>query len=167
MPGPMQTLSQAVRRLWTDKVSKPGAADYARRSSCMTRQRKAPHDLDDPFFDREVQARMADVIAGAGQTEKKVAIRSRADDYWRAPRAGTAHRPWRPRCRALPPVIMVATIAPWASLKAAIFSRIMRVASVAASGPPSAILIIRSAITRWLSAAKRAASNQALIKLWY
>jgi len=27
---------------------------------------KRAHDLDDPFFDDKVQARMADVIAGAG-----------------------------------------------------------------------------------------------------
>jgi hypothetical protein len=29
------------------------------------------HDLDDPFFDRTVQTRMADVIAHAGQNPKK------------------------------------------------------------------------------------------------
>ena len=29
------------------------------------------HDLDDPFFDRTVQTRMADVIAHAGQHQKK------------------------------------------------------------------------------------------------
>jgi hypothetical protein len=27
---------------------------------------KRAHDLDDPFFDDKVQARMADVLAGAG-----------------------------------------------------------------------------------------------------
>jgi hypothetical protein len=32
--------------------------------------RKA-HDLDDPFFDRKVQTRIADVIAHAGQHQKK------------------------------------------------------------------------------------------------
>lgn len=29
------------------------------------------HDLDDPFFDRTVQSRIADVIAHAGQHPKK------------------------------------------------------------------------------------------------
>lgn len=29
------------------------------------------HDLDDPFFDRNVQSRIADVIAHAGQHQKK------------------------------------------------------------------------------------------------
>ncbi|MHB1207979.1 MAG: hypothetical protein ACYCZX_20610 [Rhodospirillaceae bacterium] len=28
---------------------------------------QGPHDLDDPFFDGKVQARVADVIAHAGQ----------------------------------------------------------------------------------------------------
>lgn len=28
---------------------------------------QGPHDLDDPFFDGEVQSRIADVIASAGQ----------------------------------------------------------------------------------------------------
>ena len=29
------------------------------------------HDLDDPFFDRAIQTRMGDVIAHAGQHQKK------------------------------------------------------------------------------------------------
>ena len=34
-------------------------------------QAKKAHDLDDPFFDPNVQTRIADVIAHAGQHQKK------------------------------------------------------------------------------------------------
>ena len=67
MPGPMQSLSQAVRRLWTGK---PAASDSP-RVIVHDPAAQAPHDLDDPFFDRAVQERMAEVIAAANQTEKK------------------------------------------------------------------------------------------------
>ena len=34
-------------------------------------QAQKAHDLDDPFFDPNVQSRIADVIAHAGQQQKK------------------------------------------------------------------------------------------------
>ncbi len=34
-------------------------------------QAEKAHDLDDPFFDQNVQTRIADVIAHAGQHSKK------------------------------------------------------------------------------------------------
>ena len=53
--------------------------------------------------------------------------------------------------------------APCASLKAATFSEIIRRASLAACGPPEASRIKRNAMTRCMSAPKRAASIQAFM----
>lgn len=70
MPGAMQTLSEAVRRLLTGKTDKLAEADLP-EVIVHDPAAQAPHDLDDPFFDEEVQSRIGDVIAGAGQTQKK------------------------------------------------------------------------------------------------
>lgn len=67
MPGPIQTLAQTVKRLWSGKTAEPNVGEVIVHDPAA----QAPHDLDDPFFDRDVQARMGDVIANAGQTEKK------------------------------------------------------------------------------------------------
>jgi len=70
MSGPIQSLSQAMRRLWTGKSGKRPSSDMP---GVIVHDPKAagPHDLDDPFFDRAVQERMADVIAGTHQSDKK------------------------------------------------------------------------------------------------
>ncbi len=73
MSGPIQSLSQAVRRLWTGKSGKSDLPPASDMPGFIVHDPKAagPHDLDDPFFDRAVQARMADVIAGTHQSDKK------------------------------------------------------------------------------------------------
>lgn len=67
--GPIQTLSQILRRLWSDEAAKP-VRPTAAGVIVHDPAAEGPHDLDDPFFDRRVQARMADVIAGAHHNEK-------------------------------------------------------------------------------------------------
>jgi hypothetical protein len=65
MPGPMQTMSQAARRIWA-AVTGPAKAKTP-EVFVHDPAAQQPHDLDDPFFDSKVQTRMADVIASAGQ----------------------------------------------------------------------------------------------------
>jgi hypothetical protein len=59
MPGP-KNISDVVRHLWA-AVSGPQKAPPV--VIVHDPEAKLPHDLDDPFFDRAVQSRMADVIA--------------------------------------------------------------------------------------------------------
>ena len=70
MPGPMRILSQAVRRFWTGKTDKSATSDYP-DVIVHDPAAQAPHDLDDPFFERDAQTRMAGVIASAVQADKK------------------------------------------------------------------------------------------------
>jgi len=60
-------LSQSLQKLWSwltrpEEVAAPHVPDIIVHDPAAARA----HDLDDPFFDDKVQARMADVIAGAG-----------------------------------------------------------------------------------------------------
>jgi hypothetical protein len=74
MAGPLTSLSQAVRNFWGTVIGRTPAADEPARTPPVVLHDPAaqrPHDLDDPFFDDKVQSRMADVIASAGQHQKK------------------------------------------------------------------------------------------------
>jgi len=60
----MANLAHAIRHLWSamtgqDAVREPAAPEVIIHDPGAAE----PHDLDDPFFDPEVQARMAAVIA--------------------------------------------------------------------------------------------------------
>jgi hypothetical protein len=60
-------LSQTLEKLWSwltrpVETAPPHIPDILVHDPSAQRA----HDLDDPFFDDNVQARMADVIAGAG-----------------------------------------------------------------------------------------------------
>lgn len=64
MTGPTSKLSDLVRNLWAS-VKTPDPAPKRTLPEVIVHDPEArlPHDLDDPFFDRKVQERMADVIA--------------------------------------------------------------------------------------------------------
>jgi hypothetical protein len=53
-------MSQLVRGLWAKPAPLPADAVIVHDPDA-----KRPHDLDDPFFDRRVQSRAAEVIAKA------------------------------------------------------------------------------------------------------
>jgi len=60
----MASLAQTIRHFWfamtgQDSVRVPASPEVIVHDPGAER----PHDLDDPFFDPEVQSRMADVIA--------------------------------------------------------------------------------------------------------
>ncbi|MBI1203184.1 MAG: hypothetical protein GC182_11800 [Rhodopseudomonas sp.] len=65
--GWLRTLSATLRRPWSrdddDRTAGPAVIVHDPAAD-------APHDLDDPFFDRSVQARMADVIAGIHKPDR-------------------------------------------------------------------------------------------------
>jgi hypothetical protein len=65
MAGFVQSIAQTMKKIWLAVTGKnePAAAGVVLHDPAARR----PHDLDDPFFDEKVQARVADVIAGAGQ----------------------------------------------------------------------------------------------------
>jgi len=54
------SMSQLLRRLWTSPEKPPADAVVIHDPDA-----RRPHDLDDPFFDRQVQSRMAETIAQA------------------------------------------------------------------------------------------------------
>ena len=60
MPG-TKKMSDVVRNLWASVAGEPKKP--APEVIVHDPEAKQPHDLDDPFFDRGVQSRMADVIA--------------------------------------------------------------------------------------------------------
>ena len=63
--GPILTMSQAVRSFWSAVT----AQQHSARTPAVVLHDPAAqraHDLDDPCFDYKVQARIADIIAGAG-----------------------------------------------------------------------------------------------------
>ena len=65
MPGFAQSITQTLRNLWqsaTGADAPPALPEVIVHDPAAQRA----HDLDDPFFDDEVQTRIADVIAGAG-----------------------------------------------------------------------------------------------------
>ncbi len=60
----MASLAQTIRDFWFAMTGQDRPANRLRpRSSFTIPARERPHDLDDPFFDPEVQSRMAGVIA--------------------------------------------------------------------------------------------------------
>jgi len=65
MAGPIDTMSQAMRKFWSVIYGKNEPAPPVVIVHDPAAQR--PHDLDDPYFDDKVQMRMSDVIAGTAQ----------------------------------------------------------------------------------------------------
>ena len=68
MTGSVPMMPQAVRKLW---FAVTGQTHLARETAVPPvvvhdPAARRPHDLDDPFFDLKVQARIASVIASAG-----------------------------------------------------------------------------------------------------
>jgi hypothetical protein len=63
--GPVHAFAQKVRKLWSAAKgeSEPAAPAVIVHDPAAQRA----HDLDDPFFDNNVQKRVADVIADAGR----------------------------------------------------------------------------------------------------
>ena len=55
-------MSDLVQSLWAS-VTGPKPSQALPEVIVHDPEAKQPHDLDDPFFDRSVQSRMADVIA--------------------------------------------------------------------------------------------------------
>jgi len=69
MASPIRTMSQAVRKFWFAVSGQKhlGCETAAPAVVLHDPAAQRPHDLDDPFFDLKVQARIADVIASAVQ----------------------------------------------------------------------------------------------------
>ena len=69
MASPIHTMPQSVRSLWSVVTGHKHAAHKPAKPDVLVHDPAAqrPHDLDDPFFDLKVQARIANVIAQAGQ----------------------------------------------------------------------------------------------------
>jgi len=72
MVSPIHTMPQSIRSLWSVVTGHKHAAHAAHapaKPDVLVHDPAAqrPHDLDDPFFDLKVQARIANVIAHAGQ----------------------------------------------------------------------------------------------------
>jgi hypothetical protein len=68
MSGPPRTMSQTLRKYWAvvtgqAKTSLPEVIVHDPAA-------QRPHDLDDPFFDNDVQARLSDVIADAAKKSR-------------------------------------------------------------------------------------------------
>ena len=61
-----------LRELWSSVTGRsPAAAPAAPEVIVHDPASERPHDLDDPFFDPEVQSRMAGVIAGNAAKSSK------------------------------------------------------------------------------------------------
>jgi hypothetical protein len=69
----MSDLAQTIRRFWLAMTGQKSASEPAAPEVIVhDPQANGPHDLDNPFFDSEVQTRMAGVIAdNAAKTDKK------------------------------------------------------------------------------------------------
>lgn len=68
----MSGLIQTIRQLWLSMTARKPAAEPAPEVIVHDPQANRPRDLDNPFFDAEVQTRMAGVIAdNAVKTDKK------------------------------------------------------------------------------------------------
>jgi hypothetical protein len=65
----MAGLTQALQKLWAQLIGPSHPAPRTPMPPVVVHDPAAQraHDLDDPFFDEKVQARMADVIAHAGE----------------------------------------------------------------------------------------------------
>lgn len=64
MPGLAQSITQTLRKLWLTATGQdaPAMPEVIVHDPAALRA----HDLDDPFFDDNVQTRIGGVIAGAG-----------------------------------------------------------------------------------------------------
>lgn len=67
MPGQIRSLFRSLRQLWSAPAGDAPATPQHPEVIVHDPAGQGPHDLDDPFFDRTVQGRVADVIANAGQ----------------------------------------------------------------------------------------------------
>ena len=69
MAGPVRIMLQAVRFVWFAVTGQKHPAYEPAAPAVVLHDPAAqrPHDLDDPFFDVKVQARIANVIAHAVQ----------------------------------------------------------------------------------------------------
>jgi hypothetical protein len=70
MAHPLDTLRRIAIRTWaklTNRSSSLGKSGVILHGPAAS----SPHDLDDPFFDPNVQSRVASLIAGAAQKAKK------------------------------------------------------------------------------------------------
>lgn len=56
-----------IRRFWHALTGQKASAPLPSAQVVHDPTAQQPHDLDDPYFDGKVQARMGDVIAQAGQ----------------------------------------------------------------------------------------------------
>jgi len=65
MSGLAQSITQTLRKLWQTATGADAPPALPEVTVHDLAARRA-HDLDDPFFDDEVQTRIGDVIAGAG-----------------------------------------------------------------------------------------------------
>ena len=65
----MTGFGRTLRKLWSSVAGpeKPPAPEVV----VFDQAAKAPHDLDDPFYDDKVQSRIGDVIAGTGNRKTK------------------------------------------------------------------------------------------------
>jgi hypothetical protein len=65
MAGPIRTMLQAVRFVWFAVTGQKHLSGEPAVPAVVLHDPAAqrPHDLDDPFFNVKVQARIADVIA--------------------------------------------------------------------------------------------------------
>ncbi len=61
MSGPFQSITRAMQRLFRSEPAKPDLPPVIIHDPAAQRA----HDLDDPFFDDQVQTRIGDVIAGS------------------------------------------------------------------------------------------------------
>jgi len=66
MRNPFPFESRIVRQLWGAFIAR-FASRRAPQAIHHDPAAARPHDLDDPFFDRKVQKRVADIIAGAAR----------------------------------------------------------------------------------------------------
>jgi len=62
MAGLLQRISQSARKFWSGLTGQNAPAVILHDPAGQR-----AHDLDDPFFDEKVQARMANVISDAGK----------------------------------------------------------------------------------------------------
>jgi hypothetical protein len=69
MADPIRIMSQAVRKSWLAVTANKRLAGETTASVLILHDPAArrPHDLDDPFFDPKVKARVAKIIVGAMQ----------------------------------------------------------------------------------------------------
>ena len=69
MADSIRKMLQAARKSWFAVTAKKRLAGETTAPALFLHDPAArrPHDLDDPFFDPKVRARVSDIIVGAGQ----------------------------------------------------------------------------------------------------